>query len=175
MLSTYAQNRRKTEELQQLHQPRLPERPRLRRAPERPRPRRPRQRVRVRPLRLLWLRRLQRRRVEVKTAVVMEELEAMEELETTEKWQEENLLVRSSAGGVAKGTVPWPPTQLILASRQMHFRRLRMTLTILMILTRVHVFLIAGPRMIIWPAQALFAIDRSTIPLETKENKLTRD
>jgi hypothetical protein len=74
---------------------------------------------------------------------------------------------------LAKGTVPWPPTQLILASRQMHFRRLRMTLTIPMILTRVHVFLIAGPRMIIWPAQALFAIDRYNHIGKTKENKLT--
>ena len=57
----------------------------------------------------------------------------------------------------------------------MHFRSLRVAMTIQMILTRVHVFLTVGPRMIIWPAQALFAIDRSTIPLETKENKLTRD
>ena len=154
MLSTYVQDRGTTEELQQLHQPR---------------PHQPHQRVR--PLRLLWLRRLRRRRVEVKTAVVMEELEAVEELETTENWQEEDLLVRSSAGGVAKGTVPWPPSQLILASREMRFRRLR----VLMILIRVHVFLILGPHMIMWPAQALFAIDRSTISGEIRENKLTRD
>ncbi len=44
----------------------------------------------------------------MKTAVVMEELEAVEELETTENWQEENLLVRSSAGGVARVMVLWP-------------------------------------------------------------------
>ena len=100
----------------------------------------------------------------------MEELEAMEELETTEKWQEENLLVRSSAGGVAKGAVVWPPTQLILASRQMHFRMLHMTLTIVRIPTRVHVFLMTGPRMIIWPAQVYFAIDRYNHIGKPKEN-----
>ena len=108
--------------------------------------------------------------MEMETAVAMEELENVEELETAEKLQEANLLVRSSAGGVAKGTVPWPPSQLILASREMRFRRLR----VLMILIRVHVFLILGPHMIMWPAQALFAIDRSTISGEIRENKLTR-
>ena len=156
MLSTYVQDRGTTEELQQLHQPR---------------PHQPHQRVR--PLRLLWLRRLRRRRVEVKTAVVMEELEAVEELETTENWQEENLLVRSSAGGVAKGAVVWPVTQLILASRQMRFRMLHMTLTIVRIPTRVHVFLMTGPRMIIWPAQVYFAIDRYNHLRKTKGKQLT--
>ena len=99
----------------------------------------------------------------------MEELENMEELETAEE-QEANLLVRSSAGGVARGTVPWPPTQLILASRQMHFRMLRLTLTIAKIPTRVHVFLMTGPRMIIWPAQVYFAIDRYNHIGKPKEN-----
>ena len=56
--------------------------------------------------------------------MVMEELENMEELEAAEEWQEANLLVRSSAGGVAKGTVPWPPTQLIPPAAFYHRQQL---------------------------------------------------
>jgi hypothetical protein len=47
---------------------------------------------------------------------------------------------------------------------------LRMTLTIAKIPTRVHVFLMTGPRMIIWPAQVYFAIDRYNHIGKPKEN-----
>ena len=55
----------------------------------------------------------------------------------------------------------------------MHFRRLRMTLTIVENLTRVHVFLVTGPRMIIWPAQVYFAIDRYNHLSKTKGKQHT--
>ena len=111
MLSTYAQ----TTKLQQQPQPRLQRRrTRLRRRHGSVYPRRPPRLRRRRGSEYPWR---PPPHGDVEKAVVMEELENMEELETAEEWQEANLLVRSSAGGVAKGIVPWPPTQLILASR----------------------------------------------------------